>query len=681
MNGPRKRHGRENALARLGQEGRVALSKGDLGSAEKSLLEMVRLGSKDAAVYNNLAAIHDRRGGDLAEEAELLARAVELCPENADYRMNLLKVLKRQRIALVRDHRFEAAVPIARQMVELAPEVAENHRELGHCCAKCGKLEDAVKHFTRAINLDPRNACYYNDLGLAFYELRCLAEAQGAFQEVLRLEPNSPVAFSHLGLLANLTGLSGVAVSLLERAVKADPACAAAQTNLGLFLRDQGDLKGCRRHYEEALKLEPSSLSALSGYLLSLIGDPEAEPGWVGREHRRFDAIVRRNVRRVTSPNPDPTRRLKIGYLSPDFRTHSVAYFILPLLEHRNRQETEVACYMTGVTDDAMTARVRASSDRFRTVYRMGDDALAALIQEDGIDILVELSGHTSENRLPMLANRVAPVQVTYLGYANTTGLSEMDYRITDEVADPVGEADTWYSEKLVRIPGGFLAYQAGYRPSDLAVVPLPAEQAGHITFGSFNNLAKTNDLVLDAWAAILAEIPDSELLLKARGLRSDKVQSRVIEALARRGVDGSRVRLLLQEWSPKAHLALYNQMDIALDTFPYNGTTTTCEALWMGTPVVTFAGNSHAGRVGASILRRTGLGELVAEDREAYIRTAVELARDAARLRQLRSGLRERFLGSPVMDASRLARELEGAYREIWRNYCGAAAGVAALG
>jgi protein O-GlcNAc transferase len=672
--GPQRR--RRDERARLEQEAALCLRRGDLPGAEKAYRELIALGAADADVYNNLAAIYDRRGGDLDQEVELLTKAVELVPGSTEYRANLLKVLNRKRATLVRERRFAEAVPVALRVVQLSPDSAEAHRELGSCCAKCGKLEEAVKHFTRAINLAPTNAGYYNDLGLALYDLRCLAEAQGAFQEVLRLEPNSAVAYTHLGLLASLTGLSGVAVSMLERAVKVDPKCAGAHTNLALFLRDQGELKRCRHHYQEALRLEPSSLSALSGHLLSLLGDPEADPAWVGDEHRRFDALVRRNPRQVTARDLDPSRRLKIGYLSPDFRAHSVAFFIVPLLENRDREQTEVVCYMTGVVEDEITASARRNSDAFKRVYRMSDAGLAEMIAKDGIDILVELSGHTAENRLAMLGNRVAPVQVTYLGYANTTGLSEMDYRITDAIADPVGVTDAWHTEKLVRMAGGFLAYKCPFQPSELPVVSLPVETAGRITFGSFNNLAKINDVVLDAWAEILAQVPNSELVLKARGLRSDKVQERIMEALVRRGVDGGRVRLLLQERSSDAHLALYNKLDIALDTFPYNGTTTTCEALWMGTPVVTFEGRSHAGRVGASILQRAGLGELVAPDLAGYIQTAVQLAGDRDRLAGVRSGLRERFLSSPVMDAARLARELESAYREMWKTYCASAEG-----
>lgn len=671
MRVPRGKGRPSDRMRRLGDSARAAVVQGNLQAAEQFYLEAIALGTVDSDVYNNLAAIYDRWGGRLEDEIELLARSLELAPESQDVRKNLIKVLIRQRTKLVQERKFKAALPFAQLLVDLVPDSAAHHRELGDCYAKSGKLEEAVKQFTRAINLEPNNAGHYNDLGLACFELRCLAEAQGAFQEVLRLQPTSIVAYTHLGLLANITGLSGVAVSLLERAVKMEPNSAVPHINLGLFLRDQGELRDCRFHYEEALRLSPSNVAAMSGHLLSLNGDPSADPAWIGSEHRRFDALVKTHPRAVRTRDPDPERRLRVAYLSPDFRVHSVAFFMLSILEKRNRDEAEIYCYATGRQKDAMTAELKGNVDVFREVYRMSDDDLAALIQEDGIDILVELSGHTADNRLVMLANRVAPLQVTYLGYPNTTGLSAMDYRITDEVADPVGVSDAWHTEKLVRVAGGFLAYRPVFLDGEIAVEPMPMEKTGHITFGCFNNLAKVNDLVLDTWARILAEVPESELLLKAKGLRSEKVRTRIVAALAARGVSSDRVRLLEQEKGMADHLLRYNEMDIALDTFPYNGTTTTCEALWMGAPVVTFEGNCHAGRVGASLLMNAGLHDLVAKDRQGYIDRAVALGRDRHLLATARQGLRYKFTHSSVTDAARLAKELERFYRAAWRTHC----------
>jgi predicted O-linked N-acetylglucosamine transferase (SPINDLY family) len=304
----------------------------------------------------------------------------------------------------------------------------------------------------------------------------------------------------------------------------------------------------------------------------------------------------------------------------------------------------------------------------------MPDEDLARTIQSDGIDILVELSGHTKDNRLVMLSTRVAPIQISYLGYPNTTGLREMDYRITDEIADPVGEQDRLYSETLLRIPGGFLSYQSVFSSSRAPVVATPAESGAPLTFGCFNNIAKINDRVLDAWAEILRRVPGSQLMLKARGLSDDRVRARIMKSISQRGIDAEgRVALLGAERGMLDHLKLYGRVDIALDTFPYNGTTTTCEALWMGCPVVTFVGSRHSGRVGASLLARLGLSdELVATDEAGYVDLAVTLAGDLPRLGSLRRSMRGRMEGSPLMDADRLAREIEAAYRRVWQRLCG---------
>ena len=247
-----------------------------------------------------------------------------------------------------------------------------------------------------------------------------------------------------------------------------------------------------------------------------------------------------------------------------------------------------------------------------------------------------------------------------------------MDYRITDVIADPPGQSDVWHSEKLIRVESGFLAYCPPDWGKELPVADLPAQTANHVTFGSFNNLAKINDVVLDTWAAVLAEVPGSVMFLKARGLRDEKVQARIMKAFAARGIDGEqRIRMMGHERSAVDHLKLYNQVDLALDTFPYNGTTTTCEALWMGTPVVSFEGKSHAGRVGASLLWGSGLGELVAKDRCGYVEKAIDLGKNGDRLAELRRGLRAKFLTSSVMDVGRVVRGLEAAYREAWCAYC----------
>ena len=659
-------------LAQLRESGRLAVVRGDFPRAEKAYLRAVELGTRDADVYNNLATIYDQWGGKTDTELELLTKAHELSPENPEIRKNLLNLLSKLLSALAKADRWREALALLLHKVRIDAESAQAHRDLGFCYSKTGDLGLAIKHYTRAINLDPNKAQYYNDLGLACFEMRFLAEAQGAFQELLRLNPKSVVAYTHLGLLANLTGLTGLAIKFLRRALDVDPNCSEAQNNIALFLRDQGEQEACRHHYLESIRLRSNNAAVLSGYLLSLNDDPAAEPDWVASEHSRMQRLIQGPIRNVEPIDRAPTRKLRVGYLSPDFRKHSVAFFIAPVIASHARDTVDVTCYATGNVEDEMTERIKGVAARYRNVYRKSDEDLATLIRSDGIDVLVELSGHTCDNRLVMLGNRVAPIQVTYLGYPNTTGLTEMDYRLTDVVADPPGKSDGWYTERLIRLKGGFLSYQPLPGAEVLEPVTLPAGQAGHVTFGSFNNLAKINDRVLDTWAAILEQVPGSAILLKARGLRNDEVKARIFASFEARGIVGeSRIQLMGHERGALDHLRTYGQMDLALDTFPYNGTTTTCEALWMGTPVLTFEGRSHAGRVGASLLGHAGLGELVAKDRDAYIAKAVALGRDLDALARLRVNLRQTFANSPVMDASRLARELEKAYRDAWTVYC----------
>jgi protein O-GlcNAc transferase len=668
----RARQTSQDGVGGLCRRAGLAIANGDWGEAEALYNRVVAMGVVDANVYNNLATLYERQRIKSDEALDLLRKGCALAPDDENIKKNFLTLLTRKVESLAADRRFREALPLLQERATVDPRSATNQRELGYCHAQLGDLRTAIVYYTRAINLDPEEATYYNDLGLACYELRLLAEAKGAFQQVLNLKPDSVIAYVHLGLLANLTGLPAIAVNMLQRALEIDPNCGEAHSNLALYLRDQGLQQECRSHYVRAIQLKPESTAIYSSYLLSLNDDPHADPAWVAAEHKKFQALVSGGVREIAVQNRNPSKRLRIGYLSPDFRQHSVAYFIFPVIEAHDRSRVEVACYSTSNQEDSLTEKIRSACDLWRQVYRAPDEELAQLIAQDEIDVLVELSGHTNDNRLPMLARRAAPVQMTYLGYPNTTGLDTMDYRVTDAIADPAGVSDGWHTEKLIRIDGGFLAYRAADWAREMPCVPLPAEQTGVFTFGSFNNLAKVNEAVLDSWASILAGVPGSVLLLKAKGLKDERIQGRLRTAFRARGVDDeSRVITLGHERSSLEHLKLYHRVDLALDTFPYNGTTTTFEALWMGTPVVALVGATHAGRVGASILSRVGLGELVCDSGKAYVETAVALAEDRTRLKALRTGLRERLLSSPLMDARRLAAGLEAAYAEAWRGYC----------
>ncbi|MBY0509054.1 MAG: glycosyltransferase, partial [Rhodospirillaceae bacterium] len=375
--------------------------------------------------------------------------------------------------------------------------------------------------------------------------------------------------------------------------------------------------------------------------------------------------------------DPDPTRRLRVGYVSPDFRRHSVSFFVEPLLAAHDAEAVEVFCYADVAHGDAVTARLKAAAHHWRDSHNLRGAALLNLIREDRIDILVDLAGHTKGNRLAVFARRAAPVQVTAWGYPATTGLPAMDYRLCDAVTDPASEADAWAVETLVRLSPGLHCYAP---PADAPpVAPLPALAAGHVTFGSFNKLAKISPWTVALWSAALKAVPGSRLLLKTKPLAEAETRARIEHMFAVQGIAAGR--LDLRGWVPgdHGHLDLYNQVDIALDTAPYNGTTTTCEALWMGVPVLTVAGRGHAARVGASLLTQANMADWIVPEDEFAARAAA-FAADPGGLDKLRKTLRAKAAASALCDAAAHARGLETAYRAMWRKACvpGAFAGEA---
>ena len=365
----------------------------------------------------------------------------------------------------------------------------------------------------------------------------------------------------------------------------------------------------------------------------------------------------------------DPERRLRVGYVSPDFREHSVAYFLEPLIAAHDRAAFEVFCYAQVARPDQRTERFRGLADTWRSTVGMTDADLATAVREDRIDILVDLAGHTGGNRLLAFDRRPAPVQLSWLGYPNTTGTEAIDARLTDAIADPPGPSDALHSETLVRLPNGFLCYAP--TADAPAIGAPPARSTGHVTFGSFNALAKITPAVVAAWARILLGVPGSRLVIKSGPLADAATRARYLEMLAAAGVDAGRVDLRAWIDARSGHLGAYANIDIGLDPFPYNGTTTTCEALWMGVPVVTLAGDRHAGRVGASLLTRIGLAELVADTTDGYVETAVHFAGDLDGLPARRLALRDRMMSSPLCDAAGFARDVEAAYRAMWRRWC----------
>jgi len=573
--------------------------------------------------------------------------------------------------ALNEQHRFRESVLCCRRALRRQPESPGLLNNLGVALAQLGRLEEAERNLRRALRLKPDFAAAVNNLAAVCVKQKRLDEAAALLSEGLRRNGASVEALNNLATVLRMSGHLSEAARLLEAALAIRPDCAELWRNLATLTRDRGLAAEAVPQYRRAVELDPESAVAGSGLLMCLNFLPDADPLAVYAEHR---AWARRHADplaaaiRPHSNTPAPDRSLQVGYLSPDFRRHPVAGFLKPVLAAHDRERFQITCYANVAHADQVTAEFKALGHRWRDVFGLTDPQLAELIRSDGIDILVELAGHTWDNRLLAVARKPAPVQVTWLGYPNTTGLRTVDYRITDAWADPPGTTDHLHSEQLVRLPCGFSCWGPPAEAPEPS--PPPAATRGAVSFGSFNFAPKITPQVIEVWAEILRRTPGARLLLKYTGLNDEGVRRATWERFERSGVSADRILLLGSTRSWREHLAQYAEVDIALDPFPYNGTTTTCEALWMGVPVVTLAGRTHAARVGVSLLNNVGLPELIADSPERYVALAVELAGDAERLARLRADLRPRMARAPLTNAALFTRTLEEAYRTMWRRW-----------
>jgi protein O-GlcNAc transferase len=570
--------------------------------------------------------------------------------------------------ALREQGRPEEAAAELQALVALRPDWAEAHHQLGNALKGLRRYPEAAASLRRAAALVPNDAAVWLNLGVASLEMRRLDEAVTCFRRAIRLEPVRPEAHNILGHALLTLGRCTAAKRCLEEALKLRPGYPAAHDNLGRVLKAQGRAAEAVGQHRAALAGAPRT-ETHSNLLYSLNFPAGLSPDDIAAEHRIWAALHAAPLRPAgldRAPDPGPPRRLRLGYVSPDLVHHAVAYFLEPVLAARDPGAFEVFCYSDAPVPDEVTRRLRGLSDHWRDVAGQSDERVAALVREDRIDILIDLAGHTARNRLLVFARRPAPVQVTWLGYPNTTGLEAMDYRLSEAVSDPPGQTERWHSEELIRLPGTFSCY--GPPPESPPVEALPALAAGHVTFGCFNNLAKLTPPAIDLWAELLREVAGSRLLLKSRGLADVETAARLREEFASRGIEAARLELNGQELSVAHHLALYHRVDLALDTFPYNGTTTTCEALWMGVPVVTLAGATHVARVGASLLTHLGAADWIADSPAAYLRRCRELAGDLPGLAAIRAALRERMRASPLCDAATFTRGFEAALREMWQ-------------
>ncbi len=652
--------GHANAYCNLG----LALkAQGKFEDAVAALKRAIALRPDDVTGYGNLAdaQIALRR---LDEAIATYRQLVRIDPRHAGAYSNL-------GAALARAGLLDEAIVACRHAIEISPNHAEAHYNLGNALNHQAKLEEAAAAYCRAIELKPDLHEAHVNLGNALCALGRLDDAAAAYRRAAAIDPPQAEAHYNLGNALKDQGRLEEAVAAYRNAIAIEPGHGGAHGNLAIALTAQGKLDDALAEYRRALECEPHDAAIHSNYLLCLHYGEQQSAEAIQAAHLEWQKRHGRPPQVVSYHADDrtPHRRLRIGYVSPDLRAHSVAYFLEPLLRHHDRQTAEIFCYAEVLKPDATSARLRSFADHWVSTVGMSDAAMERQIRADRIDILVDLAGHTAWNRLTVFARKPAPLQVSWLGYPDTTGLPAIDYRLVDAVTDPVGQGDAFSTEALFRLQGGFLCY-GGAPDAPEPAVP-PSQASGGVTFGSFNNLAKLSPATLQVWQKLLALLPQSRLLLKARPFADAATRAYFLSNLAKRGVAQSRVELI--SWVPDSavHLALYDRIDIALDPFPYNGTTTTCEALWMGVPVVTLRGDRHSARVGASLLAQAGLNDWIADGVDDYVKIAVTLAENPARLRELRHSLRPRLASSSLCDGAAFARKIERCYRDIWQRWC----------
>jgi predicted O-linked N-acetylglucosamine transferase (SPINDLY family) len=612
----------------------------------------------DAPHLSGMIAI---QRGQYEEAAKLLRRALDLNPSSAPCEMRLGVAL-----AALAEH--QRALKHLEAAVARSPEMPEGWCHLGVVQKALGRTAPARASLERAVTLCPNFVEALDQLGALVSSSAGFEEAVPILRRLVALQPSSALSIANLGVALAQSGHQDEALGYLDRAVQIDPSLSLAHTGRALVLQETYRIPEAVEAYRMALVHNPLNLDARSGRLLSLHYLDGVSREAVLAEHLDYSKAV--PAPRAMRPMnlPDPERRIRVGFLSPDLRTHSVAYFLEPLLAGLDPVQFEIVLYHDHARVDGMSTKLRSRSALWRHVAGMPADAVEAMIRSDAPDILVDLAGHTGLNRLAVFARRVAPVQVSYLGYPDTTGLREMDYRFVDRVTDPFGEADRFHTEELVR----FAPTAWCYAPPGCAPEPGRSEDASeHVTFGCFNNFSKVGDSTLKCWAEVLACVPRSRLLLKGHGLSSTLIAARIKERLVASGIEDNRVELAGRTSNVAAHLGLYGMVDVALDTFPYNGTTTTCEALWMGVPVVTLLGDRHAARVGASLLTAVGHPEWIAATQADYVRVAAQLGRDVERRTALRSSLRDEMRWSPLMDQAAQAGRFGSALRQAWSSWC----------
>ena len=600
--------------------------------------------------------------GRIAEAEQAVRHALQVDPRHVDS-LHLLGVIAGY------VGQPQVSLTLFEQALALRPDFASAHANRGVALLALGRREDATASLRRAVELDPQHLHGWHSLGNALGAASDLTGAEAALRQALAINPGYYEARNNLGQALQQQGRLDEAIEAFTEALRGAPEAAAMHYNLGVAYQIVGQIEEALACYRQALALKPDYLLAHTNLVLALNFAPGLSGEQLLAEHRAFDAQQCQGLAPAAPSWPnsrEPERRLRIGYVSGDFHLHPVGSYLVGPLEAHDKAAFEVFCYSNGLVEDEVTARIAHAADNWRSIAGAPDEQVVALIQHDQIDILVDLSGHTNNNRPTLFARKPAPVQASWLGYPETTGLSAIDYLVMDASTVPPG-AD-WTAEAVVRLPHGRFCYSP---PSYMPDVAAPAARPdGGVTFGSFSNIGKIGPQVVQLWARVLDAVPGSRLILKWKQIDQQSVRQRLTAAFAEAGVGPDRLELRQGSWHDEM-LAQYADIDIALDPFPFGGGLTSSEALWMGVPVVTLPLDRPASRQTLAFLHGLGLDDLAATSQDDYVRIAAALAADPARRAELRHTLRPRMAAAPMNDPKVLAAGLDAAYRQMWRAWC----------
>jgi protein O-GlcNAc transferase len=640
--------------------GCALVSEGQFEPAAAALRSGLALRPKIAEAHLVLSIA--LRGLRRFDEAIAAARA------DLSLRPNSAGAMEAIGLSLMGKGRPDLAIEEYRRALSIEVRSFETHLNLAMAYKWVGRFDDAIASYQAAINLRPDIAGLYNDMGDTLREMDRSAEAAAAWRQAIALDPRLPEVHNNLGIAASMSGQFDQGITSFRKALDARSTYPEAWINLGNAYKDTSRIDEALECYDRAIALRPANPGFHSSRLFALHFHPDLDATALLREHQQWNQRHAAPLAAGIKPHRNSRvvdRRIRIGYVSPDFHEHVVGFSLLPLLLRYDRKQFEIYCYSNTLKPDAVTSQLRRHSDHWKDIRGLGDQHVAENIRADEIDILVDLSLHSAQNRLPIFAYKPAPVQVSYLGYCSTTGMDAMDYRFSDVYIDPPGSDVSCYSEQTIRLAGTYWCYAPTEPRPDVA--PLPALAAGSITFGCLNNFSKVSQATQNLWTQLLQAVPNSRLLVHVPiGNCSERFRQRFESA----GISRDRLELVPRlPWNE--YISIYHRIDIALDPFPYGGGITTLDGMFMGVPVVTLNGQTAVGRGGCSVLSHVGLPDLIAQTPRQYIEIATALAGDLPRLEQIRMTLRDRMRQSALMDIPRFALDMEAAFREIWRRWC----------